>query len=268
MLRLLRLEVNGDEIPAHLMVNSIRIVIDYSAGAVSGTRVLIPSAAEVWTQEAGGGSDHDRIFFSQCRKFTAESVFVGKSPTTRSDAQSARQPRDLELPAGLEISVELADEINSTHAAVGVPVRATVTKDVLWKKKNLIPQGSVVIGHLRRFELITGLEKYLVAIEFDQVQTHNGMAEFYAKMQSMDQLPGLTVLTRKSKDAGEDIVPNEIPGVSAFVVSGPSAVLPAGMRMRWKTEDVRARPSDENVPDQPAVAPGMRSIDPAAGIPH
>jgi len=268
-LRLLRLEVNGDEIPPNLTLTSIRIVIDYSAGTVSGTRVLIPSAAEVWTQEAGGGTDHNRIFFSQCRKFTAESALVEMSSTTRSDAQSARQPRDLALPAGLEIPVELADEINSAHAAVGDPVRATVTKDILWKKKNLIPQGTVVIGHLRRFELVSGLEKYLVAIEFDQVQTRDGTADFFAKMQSMDPLPGLRVLTRKSREAGEAVLANEIPGVSTFVISGPSAVLPAGMRMCWKTEDVRPHlQSDENVADQPAVTPGKRNIDSVLGIPH
>jgi len=268
-LRLLRIEVNGDEIPASLTLTSIRIVIDYAAGTVSGSRALIPSAAEVWTQEAGGGFDHDRIFFSQCRKFTAESTLVETSSTTRSDARSAGLPQDLELPAGLEILVELADDINPAHAAVGDSVRATVKRDVLRKQKNLIPQGSLVIGHLRRFELISGLEKYLIVIEFDQVQTREGTAQFFATMQSMDPLPGLTVPTRKSKATGAGMVSNEIPGVCALVVSGPSTILPAGLRMRWKTEDVRRpRPSDDSHPDQAVSRPGMRSIDPAGGTPH
>ncbi len=260
-LRLLRLEVNGDEIPPSLRLASIRIVIDYAAGTVSGAQVLFPSSAEVWTQEEGGWADHEKIFFSQCRKFIAESALVGISSKATRDTQSASQPRNLELPAGLEIPVELADEINSARAAVGDPIRARVTKDIIWKKKNLIPQGAVVIGHLRRFELVSGPQRYLVDVEFDQVQTPDGTADFFAKMQSMDRLPGLTVVTR------EAMLANEIPGVSSFVISGPSAVLPAEMRMRWKTEDVRSRVhSGKNGAGQPLATPRKRTIDSVLGV--
>ncbi len=67
-LRLLNMEVNADEIPSFLPFLSVRILIDYSAGIVSGLPTLVPSSAEMWTKERSGELHHDRFFLQSVQK--------------------------------------------------------------------------------------------------------------------------------------------------------------------------------------------------------
>ena len=268
-LRLARIEVNADPIPTSLGLRSLRNVIDYSAGAISGTRALIPSSAEAWTRDAQGGSDHDRIFFSQCRQFTSESTLVTEPRAPGQDSESSHPPENTLLPAGLEVPLQLTAAIDLVHATPGDPIQATVTQDAVWKRKSLIPRGSVAGGHVRRVQRVHEPDRVLVALEFDYVQTPGRTYDFFAKLHSMDRQPGLNVVTANSKEGRDSDVADNIPGVCTLSTAGSSPALPAGLHMLWKILDVRSEaPSTREASPRPVpLNGGRRSIDRAAGVP-
>ena len=274
-LRLLMLEVNAGPIPGNLPFTAIRIKIDYSAGAISERRALVPSAAEVWTTSITGEKNHDRIFFSQCRKFTVESALSLTSSGSGGYSPKPASPKEFQLPENLEVPIQLSEEIHSARAIAGDPVRATIAKDVYWKKKKLIAAGAALNGHIRRFEYLSAFDKYLVAIEFDQVHTSFGAADFFASLVRFDSLPEVKFIAQKSSETrkdladgtsvttihSENVIPNEVPGVSTFVISGPAAVLPVGMRMVWKTINLSSK---AHGPGRPVSLPD-KIINPLTG---
>jgi hypothetical protein len=134
--------------------------------------------------------------------------------------------------------------------AVGALIEGVVDGNVLRKKTVLIPDGSPVRGRVRRLEWNPDKGGYyIVGLEFTDIEAAGKRYRFFADLEDMDRLPGLsqTIRTLKQETSTQpdgarmNLATTEIlslpdlPGVGSFFVQSPRLDLPPGFRMTWKT---------------------------------
>ena len=143
-LELIRMEVQADEIPAMLGIESSVARIDYARMRIGDSDVLLPQSAQLETVRSSGDAWRNSMEFSHCRGYRAESSIRFDMPET--SPQSVPTPaRLLDLPAGLTVPIELQTAIDSTTAHVGDLLSGRVTEDVRrkGKGKTIVPKGAV-----------------------------------------------------------------------------------------------------------------------------
>jgi len=149
-LDLMRLEIEGDDIPPKLKMSSAKLAIDYERVAVGAGTFLLPRATDVRMAGTSGLEDRAVARFTGCRQFLAESSL------SFDDRPVAPAPIDndpgAELPAGLNLDVVLAAPIVRKTAAVGDVVQAELRKEVKTKGGVMVPKGAVVDGRIVTLE--------------------------------------------------------------------------------------------------------------------
>ena len=95
------------------------------------------------------------ITFSGCREYRAESQlqFDGPPEGGAGAAKPATDAPPINLSAGLPVTIELNDMIDSDAAARGDSFSGTVTKDVVDGGRVVIPQGAMAQGRIERLEI-------------------------------------------------------------------------------------------------------------------
>ena len=250
-----RLELNAGDFPPTLPVTEMKTIITYARTVLSERlEVLLPETADLRLVKASGEVSHNRIGFTHCRIFAAESTIDFNAP----DA-SVQPPRFgaatvdetlRPLPAGLPIAVKLSSQI-SADAAVGTLIEGVVERNVTVKRDVVVPAGSRVRGRIRRLERYAEPFPYfVVGIEFMEVEVQGIRRLFYADLASIDPAPGLErfLTTRNtteqlnnpfggvsSRQDQERLTLYDLPGVATFFLKGSRLELPRGFRTEWKT---------------------------------
>ena len=142
------------------------------------------------------------------------------------DRPAVHEP-ELQLPAGLEFTVQLAGAIDSKTASVGDKLTAVVQTPVRYRGTVLIPKGAMLEGRIRRLEWETSPRPYyLVGLEFTGIDFGARHARFIGAMLEIQPVAGLSLGVE---------VPFQIPGVSTFFMEGTAFHLPEGLQMTWRT---------------------------------
>jgi len=220
---IVRIQMAADEIPPTMLVMSSETWIDYAHTNLGGQEYLLPQSAGMRLLKFTGEESLNRIEFTHCRLFTAHSsISFGAGESFPGFGEgSALEKR--ELPPGLPIIVKLTTPIDG-KAVVGALLEGTVEGTVSYKKRVVIPDGSVVRGRVRRLEDRSGT--FAVSLEFTDLEAGEMRYRFFADLQSVDGMPGVR---RTGSPAAE------LPGVGTFVIEGSRVNVPAGLRMVWKT---------------------------------
>lgn len=122
-LELTRLAVYVDEIPIELGIHSADTRIDYGRVRIGHSEFLLPQSAEVELRYRNGTARRNRIAFSNCRQYAAESAV--RFDDAPGDAASARTAvTEIELPAGFVIEAELEKPIDSDKVRCRRPRRS------------------------------------------------------------------------------------------------------------------------------------------------
>jgi hypothetical protein len=257
-----RLELNADDIPPTLPITEAVTSINYARTLVGNNlAVLLPESAEVRLAKFSGEIYHNRMEFTHCRAFEAESTINFDAPDSAeqtprfgvASVDDTLRP----LPAGLQIAVKLRTRI-SDDMAVGALIDGVVGGNVS-AKGVVIAAGSPVRGRLRRLERYTDPFPYfVVALEFTEVELQGIRYRFYAEPVEIEPLAGLeqTLTTkdttesrhqlfgdgitdireiRGSREAKENVILYNLPGVVTFFFKGGKLDLPQGFRTVWKT---------------------------------
>jgi hypothetical protein len=220
---------------------------------IGSADLLLPQSAELLLTMAAGDESRNRIEFSHCREFGANSMLTFETPSTVTPAPAV--PVDeISLPPGLRLPVRLANAIDSESAAVGDAISARVESRIEQKAATVIPKGAMLRGRIRRFERYsTPSDHYIVGLEFTDLEFPGHHARFFGDMESVDTLPDLQWLLSTSRTRTLDLgmrggtmttsetevyhaIP--IPGVSTFFMGATKFRLPEGMHMTWRTVSV------------------------------
>jgi hypothetical protein len=248
-----RLELNADDIPPGLPISALTTSVNYGRTALTKQlTILLPETADVHLVKRSGEASHDRVEFTHCRVFGAES-------TIDFNASAAQQPARFgvvslddtlrRLPAGLQVTVKLRGRITS-EMAVGTLIDAVVAGDVNDKRAVVIPAGSLVRGRIRRMERYTDPFVYfVVGIEFTEVDVEGIRHIFYADLVEIEPAPGVQLALSTGNRLGapgavttvtrERVVVHNLPGVATFFVKGDRLDLPPNFRTVWKTRAMK-----------------------------
>jgi len=251
-----RLQLNAADFPPTLPVAEMTTSIDYAQTRLRhGLVALLPQSAEVRLVKSSGEVRHNRIGFTQCREFGAESTidFGSSESAERSPRFSVASVDDVmrSLPGGLHIAVKLRSQI-SDRMAVGALIDGVIATNVTARKGAvLIPAGSPVRGRLRRLERYTEpAPHFIVGLEFTEVEVRGIRHRFDADLLGIESAPGIerTLSSSSSaefwdldrggqgvKETKETLWLPSLPGVATFFLRGSKLELPGDFRTVWKT---------------------------------
>jgi hypothetical protein len=247
-LELLRLETIAGDIPPDLRVASIKLTADYARMHVRGRDLLLPQSVAMLVTKLSGVESLNRIEFSHCREFSGAAELSFNKPASMERPTAA--VTEFQIPPGLEISIRMAQPIDSKTAAVGDTIRANIDAPVGSHGADLIPKGAWLLGRIRRLERqLEPHPYYLVGLEFTDIEFAGHHARFTGQMLGTVPIPGLapgvSTYSMNRNTAGvagylisehsETEVPFKIPGVSTFFMEGRDFRIPEGMQMTWVT---------------------------------
>jgi hypothetical protein len=227
-LDLLRLEINGDDIPPQLEVNSVSVSVDYGRTHIGARDIMLPQTGEMRMAHRSGIETRNLLEFTHCRAFETESTltFVD-SGAALPVAASARPPQPEELPPGLTVTLKLATPVTE-KSAIGETVEALVAGNVAARGRVWIPDGARVTGRIRRlYRYSEAVVFYTVGLEFTEVHAGGSTFRFFADLKDPDWRKA-AVLHPGTKLA-------DLPGVGTFFVDGSQFTLPPGFQTVWKT---------------------------------
>jgi hypothetical protein len=164
----------------------------------------------------------------------------------------------VDLPAGLEVSIELETAIDSTTVHVGDPLRGHVRSDVRQKAKTIIPKGAIVTGRIRGLERLRTPEPAIdLTIELAELSWENTRAEFYGELlpkppeQARDapfkapmmngRMSSIPHGAAANPVAGAGAGSVQIPGTGVLQMTGTRFQIPSGFRMNWRTLEPNGR---------------------------
>jgi len=257
---LVRLEMNADDIPPPLPVTEMVTSIDYAPTRFGDSlQVLLPESAEFRLVKYSGETSYNRIEFTHCRVFGADtSIDFGvpgaAQPSPRFGVASIDDTLR-PLPAGLQIAVKLRSRLTS-DMAVGALIDGVVASNVPAKGPIVIAAGSPVRGRIRRLEHSTDPFPFMVVgLEFTEVELEGIRYRFYADLVELGAAPGVKQtlhtplqtnefsfespgsrsVTRGTTQTQETIWTYSLPGVATFFFDGGKLDLPGGFQTVWKT---------------------------------
>lgn len=249
-LDLVRLESRADEIPPYLPLDEASTNVNYARVRIGSHEVLLAQHADMHMVITAGIEDFDRLEFTHCRAYSAESVL-------RFDMDSEEQPKSVQastfpvraepdraVPALLKVTVQLTTLV-SEKDTVGTLIEGKVSGDVSHKGRILIPNGSTVFGRIRRLERYQGRSGgYVVGLEFTEIDMRTGPLMFYADLLRIDKNPRIKQTRSEqifvhsiggSHIGNESVTLRELPGVASFFISGETFRIPTSFRMVWRT---------------------------------
>lgn len=256
----IRLEMNADDFPPTLPVTEMTTSINYAQTRLrNDLLVLLPEAADFRLVMYSGEINHNKIEFTHCRAFGAESTISFNAPEFAEQARFGAVSIDetlRPLPSGLKIAVKLRTQITD-DMAVGTLIEGVVEGNVTVKHTVVIPALSPVRGRIRRLERYTDPFPYfIVGLEFTEVETQGVRHLFFADAVDIDQLPGVegTLSTKNTMTAPnnnllfgemetrqtiEPLSLYNLPGVATLFHKGGKLDLPEDFLTVWKTRRLK-----------------------------
>lgn len=176
------------------------------------------------------------IDFSDCHEYRAESTISFDAPPSLPEAPKP-QIREVDLPAGLLVPVELDTAIDSKTASVGDTLHARVVEEVRYKGDLAVPRGAAVTGHLRKLDRGSPQSPYAVAIEFSEIEWEGVRAAFNAELVDIERKSAGAHKPVTYYDGRRDKVQIDggIPGAGIFYIDAAKFPIPPGFRMVWRT---------------------------------
>lgn len=217
---LIRLEVQADDIPAHLPIRAARDRMVYARLDIGGHDFLLPKSSELVLTGADGVESRNLTSFSGCRQYAGESTisFAGPEPAA-GPLPAPAVP--VELPGGLGLTVVFDDTIRFDQAAIGDQIAGHVVENARWKGKTMVPRGAAVKARL------LGFRRYYARVEFMRVAVVLTAVDFPGAHADIDgrieEIAGLPGLTRTAVDKQ-----------GIINISGSRLELPRGLRMIWR----------------------------------
>lgn len=254
-----RLELNADEFPPTLPVTEVTTSINYARTRLGDDlAVLLPETADIRLVKYSGEISHNRVQFTHCRVFGAEST-IDFNPSDSVDQIPGFGVASLDdtlrpLPGGLQIAVKLRSQV-SGDTAVGTLIDGAVAGDVTAKHEVVIPSGSPVRGRIRRMERYTDPVPYfIVGLEFTEVEVQGIRHLFYADLVGIDPALGVELILKNTtrtltdplsfgnistRQTIETLSLYNLPGVATFFYKGGKLELPRDFRTVWKTRPLK-----------------------------
>lgn len=147
---LVRLVVRTSGLPPETGSCEATTTLDYKRVRLNDAALLLPSATRLQIVNADGSVEDNRTVFSDCHQFLGESVVTFGDPSgPASSKPDAPVASSLSLPEGLPFEAALTQNIDTSTAAVGDPVKARLTTPIRdGSSRILVPAGTPAVGRI------------------------------------------------------------------------------------------------------------------------
>ena len=241
-LELQRLTIRTGELAPATSMCQAETTLEYHRVHIGDGNVLLPLQGTLQTLMRSGRHASNRITFSDCREYQAESQLLFDTGGN-AEAAAAKLPvrAPVALPIGLPVTLALAAPIDTDSAAAGDPISAKVVRPVRrgGSTAALIPAGATVRGRITRVEHhLLPTPYFLIAISFNRLELTGISSPFAARLDRDDEL---------AKELGADVsrrgrgVERWDVGTFVFQTGKKRYVLPAGYESPWFTLATPAR---------------------------
>jgi hypothetical protein len=212
-----RVEVVAEDIPAALRVSEAETTVDYGRVEIGGEKFLLPVDSELM-MAMPEVVNRNWVRFSSCRRFAGESTLSFNDPVlTAAPTEVAAAPREVTIPAGLTLQLEMSD-LDLMQAAVGDPVQAILRADLKNRRQVLAPKGSVAHGRIVQLDRYSNY--FALKVDFQDLDWPGGHARLKL---SFDGTAFVTRLITRAQPGGEIIISRQ---------AGPGL---RGILMFWRT---------------------------------
>ena len=236
-LDLIRLDVHGEALPYSLRLEETSIRTFYARAHIGESDALLPKRSELTMTHFSGEASRDAIEFSQCHEYRSESTIRFDAPPPSMPEVPKPPVREVDLPAGLLVPVELDTAIDSKTATVGDTLHGRVVQEVRYKGEVAVPRGAAITGHVRRLERGSSSAPFTVGIEFSEIEWEGARATFYAELADLDRKSAGShrPVTYYDGHATKALIEGGIRGVGVFYIDGAGFRIPPGFHMVWCT---------------------------------
>jgi hypothetical protein len=219
-LDLRRLEVEAEDIPAHLPIAAARDHMEYARVPIGERAFLLPKSSELVLTDLEGTENRNVTTFSGCKQYTGESVISFADPDAVATAAPAPAVA-VELPAGLGLTVVFDESLRFDKAARGDQLTGRVVENARWKGQTMVPRGAVVKARLLGFQRYYWRQEMIRAwLVLTRVEFPGAVAEVDGQIEDITTLPGWT---RAMVDKQ-----------GMINIGGTRLELPRGLRTVWR----------------------------------
>jgi hypothetical protein len=231
--RVVRIEVEADDVPLFLEVLATGSSIDYSLVRIGETDYWLPTASTMKITNIDTAEYRNETIFSGCRQFAGESSLRFDDPEPDEKAAApVSVPETITLPKGLYFGVQLSEPLKWGKTVTGEKVQATLADAIKRKGVVLFPKGSLVEGRVVSLQALPGGQ--LMELQFDTIVDGLRSAEFRAECYQ----PARQMSVRSSRAVAVDrevvCVPGRRGSISIATPRGKTD-LAKGFRFNWAT---------------------------------
>jgi hypothetical protein len=164
-LDLLRLEIHADSLAPELQMCELTTTLDYTHVRMNNVDFLLPSEADSLVINTNGHESLNRTIFSGCHQFMGESKLIFDDSAAAASAVAQPLTQSIKIPAGLTLSIALAQVIDPAKDAAGDVVKGVLKKPLSLPASGLtIPKGTELSGRI--CELLTLFGEDIADLEF------------------------------------------------------------------------------------------------------
>jgi hypothetical protein len=172
-LDLIRIESGAFDIPPKLGVESSATILNYGPVSIGGSTFLLPQHSELVITLVNGYGNRNRMTFHDCRQFSGVSVLKFEEPAV--EPAAVAQPRtvtNINLPDSFEVEMKLGSPIDSSTAAIGDSVRATLGQNIKSGRDIVVPKGAEVFCRIAVLE--KGGNYYVLDLQVTSIDFEGG----------------------------------------------------------------------------------------------
>jgi hypothetical protein len=217
-------------------------MLNYGRVRMRSGDFLLPVEAQLRIAMRNGDESRNRIQYSGCHEFTADSnVEFGDAPSGSNSIKAAELTArpSFELPPELEFRLRLARDLDTAIAAAGDPVEFQVAADVRRDGNLLMAAGTLVRARLVRVEERHGKSASVrVAVRLESIEVGGKQQPFRARREPTSRTfnLGAASFTRQRITLGSiDSLRDD--DVEEFYAAGVKEghVFRAGAEMKWRS---------------------------------
>jgi hypothetical protein len=246
--------VEAHEISPDVPISAMTTQVRYASMRIGAENVWLPQSVSERLKYLDAREDTNRTQFSHCRAFASESALRFDVAGAAPGGAAPAPVREIQLPAGLVLPLELESELASAKAVVGDLVTARLRQRVEAGTGLVLPKGALVRGRVRLLERGDApAPHFILGLEFSEIEFEGLRALFYARLEETSGMAGLRMYLERSSaktqrlgggsmqefqgitTTVEQYRVADVPGISTFFVQGDSFRLPKGLAMVWRT---------------------------------
>jgi hypothetical protein len=157
-LDLLRVEIQADALAPELHMCALVTTLDYAPIRMNDLDFLLPSESSTQLINTNGRESRNRTAFSSCHQFLGESKLIFDDPAATTEVSGAPK-HAIEIPAGLTLSIALAQGIDPAKEAAGDMVKGVLKQAINVPSSGLaIPRGTTLNGRICQLLVMYGEE--------------------------------------------------------------------------------------------------------------